>query len=572
MDDYDVIVIGGGVNGLTAAAYCAKSGLKTLVVEGKGECGTHIDTLELGIPGFVHNTHANWLGAAISPAYRDLNLDDFGLEFRRTENSWVHTFQDKTNVILSPDPVTTMESWGKQSPKDQAYFENIAVSMVSKMDDFIELFQRFQYSPPSQETLNEMGSVFEEVWRVGGKNFSFKQVMNEMTGYELLDQLFESEKIKLTIASLSLIGGHYPAHKTVGPFGVMMFFLASSLLPFHTTKGGAHAISHSLVKAAASFGVKILPCCPVKKIIVEGGSAKGIQLSEHAVFPNEKIYAKKIISNLTVFPTFLELLGEDVIGSDMAKKISKFNYDEQGIFALNVALDKMPQFASAEHDDGIQRCWMGYFGGQTIEEADDEIRGIINRTIPDTPMANYFLPALADPTQAPPGCHTLVIWSDTPTRPLRWRDKTLKGSESWDDIKEELADGLIDEMDKYAPGLKDSVLERFIYTPLDMWRNNPSCVYGCWMNGANCPSQWYMNRPLPGIRRNDSFSRLPFLNDLHISSCIPWGSSSILQTGYVAGREVVEDLDAYDPNIYKSNGFDWYMENFDNIPVNLGVR
>jgi phytoene dehydrogenase-like protein len=72
MEDYDVMIMGGGIHGLAAAGYCAKSGLKTLVLEARGECGTHCDTLELGIPGFVHNTHATWLLAAISPVMDDL--------------------------------------------------------------------------------------------------------------------------------------------------------------------------------------------------------------------------------------------------------------------------------------------------------------------------------------------------------------------------------------------------------------------------------------------------------------------------------------------------------------------
>jgi phytoene dehydrogenase-like protein len=214
---------------------------------------------------------------------------------------------------------------------------------------------------------------------------------------------------------------------------------------------------------------------------------------------------------------------------------------------------------------------MGYFGGQTTKEAEAEIRGIINRTIPEVPMANYFIPTWADPSQAPEGRHTLVIWSDTPTRPLRWKDKSLKGSESWDDIKEELADGLIDEIDKFAPGIKKSMLERFIYTPLDIWRNNPSAVYGCWCCGAMAPGQFYMDRPLPGIRPPDSMSRT-FIKNLHLSQSIPLGNATFLSCAYAAAKEIVRAMDAYDPNIFKASMGDWIMDHLDDIPVNLGVR
>ena len=105
MEDYDVIIVGGGgITGLTVAAYCAKSGLKTLALEARGECGTQCDTLELGIPGFVHNFHATWLMNAISPVMYDLNLCDFGLEMLATEHAYAHSFLDGTNAIQSIDP------------------------------------------------------------------------------------------------------------------------------------------------------------------------------------------------------------------------------------------------------------------------------------------------------------------------------------------------------------------------------------------------------------------------------------------------------------------------------------
>jgi phytoene dehydrogenase-like protein len=571
MEDYDVIIVGGGgITGLTVAAYCAKSGLKTLVLEKRGECGTHCDTVELGLPGFVHNTHATWLMNAISPVMYDLNLCDFGLEMFATEHAYAHSFLDGTNAIQSIDPVAVIENWGKHSAKDARFMELGGVFFMDHFDEFRDIFHRFLHHPPSENLLKELGNFVEGFCKEAGINLTWDKIYN-MTGYELLDHMFESEKIKLMCASWSLISAFYPAHKTVGALGVLLTALGTVFKPVHTARGGSHALTHALVKAATANGVKILPCCPVSKIIVENNEAKGVVLSPHAVFANEKIYGKKIVSNVSLVPTFLDLIGEDVIGSEMAKKIAKFNYDEQGLFCINIALGSSPQFASAEFDDAVQKSWMGYFGGQTTKEAEAEIRGIINRTIPEIPMANYYIPTWADPSQAPEGCHTMVIWSDTPTRPLRWKGRSLKGTESWDDIKEELADGLIDEIDKFAPGLKNSILERFIYTPLDIWRNNPSAVYGCWCCGATSPGQFYLDRPLPGIRPSDSMSRT-FIKNLHLSQSIPLGNATFLSCAYAAAKEIVEAMDAFDPDIFKAKMGDWIMDHLDDIPVNRGVR
>lgn len=571
MEDYDVIVIGGGINGLTAAAYCAKSGLKTLVLEARGECGTHCDTVEIGIPGFVHNTHATLLVHTLSPAMIDLKLPEFGLENVRTEHAYAHTFPDGKNAILSSDPLSTAMNWEKHSAKDAAIFGNAGGFMLEEFDRICEVLHHFFHEPPTEKVYKELGAFFDEFYRACGFDLTFDQTWN-MTGFEALDAMFESQHIKIMLASLAWISGMPPAHKNLGPLlSTGLGPLSGSLIPIVNCRGGSHALAHSLVKAATAFGAKILPCCPVSRIIVEDNEAKGVVLSDTAVFANEKIYAKKIISNLSLVPTFLHCMDEDDIGSEMAKKISKFSYDEQNLFCVYLALDASPEFTSAEFDEGIQKSFMGYFGGVSTKQFEAANRDLINRIIHDTPMANYFVPTWADPTQAPEGCHTAILWQDVPPRPKSWKNGPLNGFDCWDDIKEQMADELIDEFDKYAPGVKNSILERFVYTPLDIYRNNPTAILGNWFGGACIPEQFFMNRPLPGIRQKDSASRT-FMKDLYISNSIHFGSGSFLQCGYVAALEVVKDMDAFDSNVFKAKSFEWILENINDMPTNLGVR
>ncbi len=571
MEDYDVIVIGGGINGLTTAAYCAKSGLKTLVVEARGECGTHCDTVEHGIPGFQHNTHANWLVPAMSPIMADLNLEQFGLELRATENAYAHTFPDGKNCILGNDPLNTVINFQKLSPKDAGIFDGVGEILLGEFDNIRSAMHNFLYKAPSEEHLSAFGGICNSLMQAVGKNLTFEQLWDELTGFEALDIMFESEHIKMLNASLAWISGLPPAHKTVGPAGAYFSLVTGLLIPVHTARGGAHSLPHSLVKACTAYGVKIIPCCPVTKIIVENNEAKGVILSEHSVFPNEKIFAKKIISNVTFVPTFNRLLGEEVIGSEMVKKVSTFEYDEQNLFCINFALDAPPQFVSAEFDEGIQKSWMGYFGGESLEHMKAFNQDLINRVIHETPMANFFVPTLADPTQAPPGCHTALFWWDVPPRPKSWKDRPLNGFDCWDDIKEEMADTLIDEFEKYAPGFKQSVKERIIYTPLDISRNNQGALLGNWIGGSVIPGQFYDTRPLPGILQKGSGSRTHIKN-LSLSNSTHIGGTSMLCSGYIAAEETVRDFDAYDTNIFKSKDVEWFLENADNIPQNLGVR
>ncbi len=569
MEEYDVIVIGGGINGLTAAAYLSKAGLKTLVLEAKGECGTHSDTCEPGIPGFLHNTHATWIISAMSPAMEDLELSEYGLEYRSTEFAFSKTFLDGKNALMGVNPFDTIDNWGKFSSKDAEYLMKAGEYLLTNLDSIKTMLHEFMHLAPSDVTKTKMGKFIDELNEFCGVDLTFEQVWN-MNGFQVTDALYESEHIKTLVQAFGWIGGLPPIHPTVGSIGAAVLGpLSGPIFPVHQCRGGSHALSHSLVKAATACGVTILPCCPVKEIIVENGEAKGVILSDKAIFANEKIYAKKIISNLTLVPTF-DMIEKEKIGSDMAKRISKFVYNEQNIICMNFALDGPPQFASADFDDGIQRCFMGYFGGNNSREFERFNQDLTNGIIHETHMANWFIPTLADPTQAPEGCHTAIIWQDVPPAPKSWAKGPLNGMDSWDDVKYEMADSITDEFEKYAPGFKNLIKDRIIYTPLDIERNNPSAVMGNWVGGSVIPEQWFMNRPVKGVLKGGG-SRT-FLDNLYLSNSIHPFGATWLCSGYIAACEVAEDFGVREQKWWKSQSFDWYLDNIDKIPQNLGVR
>jgi len=146
----------------------------------------------------------------------------------------------------------------------------------------------------------------------------------------------------------------------------------------------------------------------------------------------------------------------------------------------------------------------------------------------------------------------------------------LEGIKSWDGIKHELADDLTDTFERYAPGLKKLIKERHIYTPLDMQRNNMSAVMGNWVGGSVIPEQFYENRPVPGVLK-DGASRT-FLKNLYLSNSIHPFGTTWLASGYLAAKEVAEDLGAREQSWWKDKACRWYLENINDIPLNLGVR
>lgn len=572
MTDYDVIVIGGGINGLTAAAYLGKAGLKVCVVEARGECGAHCDTIEAGIPGFLFNLHAVWMVTPLSPAMTDLELEKHGLEFRRTDYAWGKVFSDGKNALAGNDPFDTIENWGKHSVKDAALMEKAIGFFTPNMLEFVDLMDNWLYRPPSRKITEQMISVTGRMFRELGVPCTGEEFMR-LNGFEVMDRMFESDYIKTLALALGWIAGFNPMNKTIGAMGATILgLLVGPFYPSVIVRGGSHELTHVLVKAAISNGVKIMPNCPVEKILVENGSVCGVQLADHSVFPGERITCKKVISNVSLGPTFLDMVGEEHTGHDMASKIKGFVYDEQNLFTVHYALDDAPEFASAEFDDGIQRCYMGYFGGDTplaMKKFGEAIKPE-NRIIPDELMCNYFITTLADPLQAPKGCHTTHVWVDIPPEPSSWKHGKLNGFADWDNIKEKFADEIDNHYEKYAPGFKNLIRERIVYTPADQYRNNPSAVLGNWAGGAMIPGQFYDKRPMPGILKNGATRT--FIDNLYLSNSIHVASNSTLASGYLAACEVALDMGVRENDWWNSKACVWYLENMFNIPSNEGVK
>ena len=570
MADYDVIVIGGGINGLCCSAYLGKAGLKTLVLEARGECGAHCDTSEPGIPGFLYNLHATMLATGFGPPMQDLELVKYGLELRNTSYVWGKPFLDGTNALIATNPYDTMENWGRHSKQDRALLENALEFMYPQMLDFTDIVHRFMYTAPTQETMQVFSDFMGRFFKHLGKNVTGEQFM-KMNGFEVMDAMFESDHIKTMVQAMEWIIGFPPIHPQIGAIGSLLGLLSGSFFPLTTAKGGSHAVTHALIQANVDNGVKIMTCCPVKKIIMKNGEAQGVVLHEHSIYPNQEITAKKIVSNITVVPTFIDLIGEDHISDkDLVKRIKNFNYHEQTIFTVHYALSGPPQWRTADYDEGIMRSWMGYFGGETTVEMRKYAKAIIDQEIYPEIYANWYLPTLADPTQAPDGCHVTQAWIDMPGEPLKWKHGKLGGKNSFMDIKNVLADEITDAYDRYAPGFKKQILNRYIYSPLEQERNNPSAIQGCWAGGSVIPEQFYDKRPVPGVCVGGG-SRT-FLKNLYLSNSIhPFGITP-LGSGYIAACEVAEDMGVREQEWWTSKATHWYLENAVNIPLDLGVR
>ena len=292
--EYDVIVIGGGINGLTAATYLQRSGLSVACFERKLEAGAGACTEEVMQPGAKVNLCASNLVTMWSPAYGDLELERFGLEML-TSGEWgmFHPFRDRRAVKFhSFSARKQYEHWASINEHDAELFRTVYNTLADMMHATIHTTQ---FCAPEQGP--------EDAVSPTGLAGLLKMIIPEipdnpetLTGIELAEAVYHDEKIRTAVLANCVTAGAHPWEK--GPNTVMpiMFPILQCVQSVTwTARGGSHAITHALCSAFAAHGGRLFTGCPVDQIIMEDGEAKGVVLSEHAAFPEAEVRARRAV-------------------------------------------------------------------------------------------------------------------------------------------------------------------------------------------------------------------------------------------------------------------------------------
>ena len=526
--EYDVIVIGGGINGLATAGYLQKAGLEVAVFERRDEVGTHCATEEVGMPGIKYNLHASGLMTLCSPGYQELELEKFGLEMV-TSGEWgyFHPFLDGTVVLFHQyDANIQYEAWKKINTHDAEVFRELSQFLAPYWSEIID---KFFYQIPTLENQQLLVDVFSKCSVVppGWEN---------MTGFEVADLMFEDDRIKTALLTSGNLIDLRPWDKLTGPLGSIVMSFTMCFPGCYTARGGSHAIPHALVRSFMHYGGRVFQGCPVEKIIVENGEAKGVALSKHAVYPEAEIRARRaVVSDLTPVPTFLDLVGEDNLSPEVVTAVKGYDYD-QSVLTVYYVFSEFPEWIQAAEYPEIYKTYtfdVGIENTQDLRRLGEDIEA---GRLPDPPVcaAGCFHGfSVADPTQAPPGMFPILLWANLPADPTEHG-----GFENWDALREGYADKIDKVFAEHLTNFERAKVSRVVTTPLDIYRRNASAILGAWGGGALKPEQFYLTRPFAGC----GAPRTPIAG-LYISQSLGAAAGNTgLLCGTIAARVAAEDL------------------------------
>lgn len=521
---YDAIVIGGGHNGLVNAAYLAKAGMKTLVLEQRHLVGGAAITEEL-IEGFQFTTFSYAVSLLRPQIVQDLNLVEHGLLILPMPK----TFQPGLNgehLLMGADPDSNYHEIARHSVEDAEGYKELS-NLIDRVCYSIKPWM--DRIPPNSKSsdpkdvadMNELRSFMENL--PSDVMDMLNKFMNNSAS-EILDQFLENDLVKAMIASSGIIGSKTsPRRKESGL--VWLFHKLGEYdgvlgdWGFH--KNGNGGLTQVLAKSVESYGGEIRLNSKVARLLKHKGAATGVELEN-----GECCYANTVVSALDPRQTFLKLTDPNELPDDLTTAISNFKF--QGTAAkVNFALDGLPSFPGLE---GRKDIFAGFVNlGPSIDYLEDAFADCLEGRYSSQPFIDCCVQSVVDPTMAPPGKHVMSCF-------VMYAPFQLKDSH-WDHEKQNFGDTVEQTLEKFFPGFRELVIHREVVSPQDI-EDVIGLSEGNIFAGELFEEQLFLNRPAPGWNqyRTPIEGYYQCGSGTHPGGCVTGGP------GKLAAQQILNDL------------------------------
>ncbi len=483
----DAVIIGGGHNGLVAAYYLARRGLRPLVLERRPFVGGACNTEEFA-PGYRASTGAYVLSMLREPVWRDLRLAERGLHVDPAGPS-LHIFADGTSLLLPDEVDAAAREIRRFSPADARALPGFEAELAALAQ---ALGPMFDWTPPDPA----MGHARDlaGAGKLGLRALRHRRVLLEASylfstsARQYLDEWFASDVVKAAFG-WHAINDSVAGPSTLGTAYVLLHDHASEaagggVRRWGFVRGGMGVVTALMADAAREAGAEIRTDAEVERVLVEGGRAVGVRLAG-----GEEVRSETILSNADPRRTFLGLCDRADLPERFLAAIEAYRCTGTSI-KINLAVSELPRAAALGNGSGVEEYHRGIVEVTQPLLDMDRAQSEALRGIPASePHIELCFPTVHDPSLAPEGRHIVTI--DVNSQPYHLAEG------GWDEIREQVADRAIEQLGRLFPNLPGSILHRQVLSPLDLERVL-ALTGGHALHGDMAADQLFALRPVRG--------------------------------------------------------------------------
>ena len=518
----NVVIVGGGHNGLVCACYLAKAGFNVTVLERRSILGGAAVTEEFH-PGF-RNSIASYTVSLLHPqVIEDLKLYSHGLEIlERPINNFL-PLPDDNSLTSYPDPVAMQAEVARFSRKDSDQLP----SFYNDLDAVVQVLKDLMTEIPPKLHGGNLG----DLWRIFSLSKKFNRLDLEEKQHllrlfsnsagELLDDEFEAAPLKALIGFDSIVGNFSSPYQSGSAYVLLHHVLGEvNGKPgrWGHARGGMGSITGAMATEAAKLGVQLVTNAPVSKIKSNNRKVTGVELASGEIIP-----ANIVVANVNPKLLFLDMLDEQDISSATTRHFRQYKC-QSGTFRLNVALSELPRFTATTPENALTG---GIILAPDLHYMDIAYRDAVDFGYSRKPVVEMLIPSLVDDSLAPPGAHVASLFCQqfNPNLGSKWRDQ-----------KAAATDAIIDTVTEYAPNFRASIIGKQVLSPYDL-ETEFGLIGGDIFHGRLSLDQLFSARPMLG-----SGQYATEITNLYMcgAGTHPGGGVSGLP-GYNAARKIISD-------------------------------